>query len=275
MSFNDLDAKATATAAFAAVGTFAVLSAAWVVYDYNQWVAFGTGGTPPTPSGYVSLPLPLRASYISQRAEYSQSNVRSLLTLLQWRMTKFRWRMFRSSDDLRDASKIEASGPTYLRNLPLRAGQRPRIVARTMPQRQQPEKIDPAVRERVHNLPKKYCDQHPQFLTLDLSKTEGRSTDAIYANPDLPGRDPAAKDRMLGNEVAHVHPAENSLHVWLSPSDAKQAVEKGWGERFPLSSLGMLHPSFIMIYAPRSMDEVDVIEEIVQAGIGYLTGEKV
>ena len=80
---------------------------------------------------------------------------------------------------------------------------------------------------------------------------------------------------MLGNELAHVHPAENSLHVWVSPPDAKEIVGKGWGERFPLSSLGMLHPSWVMVYAPRNMEEVDVIEEIIRAAIGFLTGEKV
>ena len=239
-----MDMRTAYTAALATIGTFAALSAAWVVRDYNQWVAFGSGGTPPTPSGY-------------------------------WRMTKFRWRMFWSSDDLRDASPLDAEGPTYLtRQLPQRQGQRPQIVARTMPQRQRPEPLDAAIRERLHDIPAKYCKEHSQVLTLDLSKTEGRSTDAIYARPDLPGRDSTAKDRMLGNELAHVHPADNSLHVWVSPADAKQIVEKGWGERFPLSSLGMLHPSWIMVYAPRSMEEVDTIEDIVKAAIGYLTGER-
>lgn len=191
-------------------------------------------------------------------------------------MTKFRWKMFRSSDDLRDATPLSNEGRKYLSSeLPQREGERPQIVARTMPQRQKPQQLDEKVREKLFNIPKKYCDEHPQLLTLDLSKTEGRSTDAIYAKPDLAGRDPSAKDKMLGNEIAHVHPSDNSLHVWLSQPDAKLAVEKGWGERFPLSSLGMLHPSWIMLYAPRNMNEEEVIEEIVRAGIAYLTGEKI
>lgn len=213
--------------------------------DSNEWVEFGSGGTPPTPSGY-------------------------------WRMTKFRFRRFWSSDDLRDPSPLSNEGRKYLsRELPQRSGKRPQIVSRTMPQRQKPEPLDDAIRERVHNLPKKFCEEYPDILKLDLSKTEGRSTDAIYAKPDLSGRDPSAKDKMLGDEIAHVHPADNSLHVWVSPPDAKEAVRKGWGERFPLSSMGLLHPSWIMLYAPRSMEEVDVIEEIVKAGIGFLTGENV
>jgi hypothetical protein len=72
-----------------------------------------------------------------------------------------------------------------------------------------------------------------------------------------------------------VHPAENSLHVWLSGPDARLVVEKGWGERFPLSAMGMCHPSWVMVYAPRDAEEVKTVEEIVKAGVGYLTGVKI
>ena len=245
-NIRNIDARSASTAAAATVGTFAALSAAWVARDYNQWVSFGSGGTPPTPSGY-------------------------------WRMTKLRWRAFWSGDDMRDAAVLAtADGPKNLtRSLPQREGERPKILSRTMPQRQKPEPLDTSIRERVHAIPSKFCKEHPDILVLDLSKTEGRSTDAIYAKPDLPGRHPSAKDKILGNEITHVHPAENSLHVWLSGPDAKEVIEKGWGERFPLSAMGMCHPSFIMVYAPRSMADVDVIEEIVAAGVQFLTGVKV
>ena len=241
-----IDAKTASTTFLAAAGIITALSAAWVVRDYNQWVSFGSGGTPPTPSGY-------------------------------WRMTKLRWRAFWSGDDMRDTTSLaSAEGPSFLsRELPQRQGERPQIVARTMPQRQKPGPLDPSIKERVHAIPAKFCERHPEILLLDLSKTEGRSTDAIYAQPDLPGRHPSAQDKILGNEIAHVHPAENSLHVWLSPPDAKVAVEKGWGERFPLSAMGMCHPGWIMLYAPRSMGDVEVIEEIVKAGVEFLTGAKI
>lgn len=228
-----------------AIATVAAASAAWLVVDYNQWTSFGTGGTPPTPSGY-------------------------------WRMTKLRWRAYWSGDDMKDTSSLSSDGPKFLiKELPQREGKRPQIVARTMPQRQKAKELDPAVRERLHAIPAKYCKEHPDILLLDLSKTEGRSTDAIYARPNLPGRDPSAKDRILGDEIAHVHPAENSLHVWLSPPDAKEVIENGWGERFPLSAMGMCHRSWIMVYAPRSAEEVDVVEEVVKAGVGFLTGKSI
>ena len=177
---------------------------------------------------------------------------------------------------MRDTSKLSDDGPKFLhKELPQRRGDRPRIMSRTMPQRQIPDPLDAVVKERLHALPAKFSREHPDVLILDKSKTEGGSTDAIYAKPDLPGRHPSAKNRILGNEFLHAHPAENSLHVWLSPPDAKAVVGKGWGERFPLSAMGLTHPSFIFVYAPRSMEEVDVVEDIVKAAIAYLTGKSV
>src|ERR1700761_6378441 len=133
------DQKAS-TIALATVGTVVTLSAALVVLDYNQWVAFGSGGTPPTPSGY-------------------------------WRMTKLRWRRFWSSDDLRDATPLaNVEGPEYLtKELPVKTGSRPKMMARTMPQRQRPEPLDAAIKDRVQSIPKRFCEAHPDILVLDLS----------------------------------------------------------------------------------------------------------
>lgn len=191
-------------------------------------------------------------------------------------MTKIRLIRAFSFDSLRDASKLSEEGPSYLNIwLPNRSKSRPKTQSRTMPQRQIPVKLDEAVKQRLHNLPKKFCKEHPTLLKLDLSNVEGRSSDAIYALPNLPNRHPTATDRMLKDEIAHAHHAENSLHVWLSQADARKVVESGWGERFPLSAMGMLHNGLTFVYAPRSMEDVDVIEEIIKAGVAYVTGERI
>jgi hypothetical protein len=233
----------TATAAALTV------SLAWVISDFYAWKSFGTGGTPPTWAGY-------------------------------WRMTKIRINrlLLFGKDDLSDPSPLSSAGPKYLDGnaIPVREGSRPAIMARTMPQRQvpyKPDSVEPGVEERVKSMMATFAAQHPSILDLRPSKTEGGSTDAIYAKPALETlNDRAKNNKMLGTEIAHAHPSDGSLHVWLSEADAKTVVEKGWGMRFPLK---FIDKGWAMVYAPRTMAEVDVIEKIVKAGIAWIAGVEV
>ena len=232
------------TASFAILGTTLGLGGLWLITDYSAWIAFGTGGTSPNISGYI-------------------------------RICRFRILRAFSGDDLKDSSRLSSAGRSYIEgNLPHRQARPPKIISRTLPQRQYPESLDPAIYNRLHDIPKNYYLSRRDLLVLDKSVTEGRSTDAIYAKPGLPGRNAGPKDKVLGDEIAHVHPAENSLHIWLTEADAKKVVDAGWGERFPLSSLGMVDNGWTFVYAPKSMEDVDVIERIVKAGIGNLTNQK-
>ncbi len=74
-------------------------------------------------------------------------------------------------------------------------------------------------------------------------------------------------------EVAHVHPQDNSLHVYLSPQDAKVVLTREWGQRFPVE--GMAPPSWIMVYAPRNEEEMEVVREIVRAAVCFAVGRNV
>jgi hypothetical protein len=226
-----------------AAATTLTLGAVWILNDYHAWLAFGTGGTPANFSGYLKI-------------------------------TKFRLMRIWAGDDLKDPSSLASIGPSYLSdNLPRRTGSPPKIISRTLPQRQFPSSppIDKAILDRLHGLPRKYADLYPDDLILDKSITEGRTTDAIYAKPD---RKFGAHDRALGDEIAHVHPSEDSMHIWLTQADAKKVVAAGWGERFPLASLHMVDSGWTFMYAPRTMEDVDVIEKVVKAGIGHLTGKR-
>ncbi|KAF2812359.1 uncharacterized protein BDZ99DRAFT_461080 [Mytilinidion resinicola] len=212
-----------------------------VAGDYLQWKSLGTGGTPPTIQGYG-------------------------------RMRKMGlWRFF-YGDDLKDASPLSKEGPTYLDGpVPKREGGRAKGSRWTMPQRQIAEPITPEALERLATLMHRLSAQHPKLLSYGLSKTEGGTGHAIYANPDLPTVNPDA--HKIRYEVAHVHPSENSLHVYASPADAREVVEAEWGERFPVSWIAPA--SWIMVYAPRNEEEVEVVERIVRAAVGWNTGVKV
>lgn len=247
-TLDSVRAQLAARPALAIASTTILAFASWVFYDYTAWRSFGTGGTPPTPSGY-------------------------------WRMTKIRVNHMLSGDDLRDASKLKSGGPSYLsadfKSKHPRHSARPRIMGRTMPQRQHPLKpseVDAGVKEAVDNMIGTMYRAHTQLLELKPSKTEGGSVDAIYAKPDLATLNPIAlepRNRLLDKEIAHAHPADGSLHVWLSEADAKTVVESGWGERFPLK---FVDKGWTLLYAPRTMEEVKAVEEIVKAGIGWICG---
>ena len=245
MDFGKAVVECPLMATLTAISAALAFTLAWLIYDYNAWIAFGTGGTPPHIRGYMKI-------------------------------TKFRILKALSPDHMTDASKLPTTGPSYLsKPLPRRQGPPPRMLARTLPQRQSPAPLDDAVSDRLHALPSVYAQKYPNLLILDKSITEGRSTDAIYARSELPGRKNATQDPTLGDEIAHVHPAENSLHVWLTTTDTRKVVEAGWGQRFPLASLGICDEGWTFVYAPRSMEELEVVEQIVRAGIGHLTGERI
>jgi hypothetical protein len=106
------------------------------------------------------------------------------------------------------------------------------------------------------------------YIETRPSKTEGGTGPAIYVKPDVKTINPVA--HKIFYEVAHVHPKDNSLHVYVSPRDARTVIEKGWGQRFPVTWLAP--PSWIMVYAPRDAKEVEVVKEIVRAAVCFAVG---
>lgn len=56
-------------------------------------------------------------------------------------------------------------------------------------------------------------------------------------------------------------------------------IDQGWGERHPLANgwapIGkFLAEGFMMVYAPRNLEELEVVMRIVGAGMGWASGEK-
>ena len=189
-------------------------------------------------------------------------------------MTKTRISHALSSNDLLDPSSLSTTGPAYLTSppIPSRAGARPRIMPRILPQRQRPEPVPTATRERLASLMRTLQGAHPDLLEVRPSHTEGKSTDGLYARQDVPTLNPVADDRVLQREIAHAHPVDNSLHVWLSDRDARAVIEAGWGQRFPLT---FVQSGWVMVYAPREEAEVDIVERIVRAGVAWVTGVEI
>lgn len=72
----------------------------------------------------------------------------------------------------------------------------------------------------------------------------------------------------LTAEFAHVHP-DGSLHLALSTADQEALISAGWGERHPLYSRTI---NVVMLYGPRTDDELAVAKTVVAASYRYATG---
>jgi hypothetical protein len=98
-------------------------------------------------------------------------------------------------------------------------------------------------------------------ITLSLSAYESNTSPSLYVTHDLEQgaaaptrlarllleRSPPPSKTLEGkllqdrdltkHELAHIHLSEGSLHVALSPQDARRVIEKKWGELHRLSGL--------------------------------------
>lgn len=75
---------------------------------------------------------------------------------------------------------------------------------------------------------------------------------------------------VAGREFAHIHP-DGSLHASLPPERAREAVEAGWAEPHPLAA-AMGWDGMVMLYTPRTMEELDVIFRLVVDAYNFVTG---
>ncbi|KAL8279839.1 hypothetical protein RQP46_007689 [Phenoliferia psychrophenolica] len=76
-----------------------------------------------------------------------------------------------------------------------------------------------------------------------------------------------------------VLPGPQSAHVTLSPRDAITVIQKGWGVRHPASGktppgVPNLAAGYVLVYAPRGLEELEVFRSIVEASAGFVTGIK-
>ena len=93
---------------------------------------------------------------------------------------------------------------------------------------------------------------------------------ALTVAPDVPARPEAM---IVGREFAHIHPLSSgggSLHLRLSENQASEVVAEGWGEWHPFALDGTI-PNLLMVYAPRTDDDLGVVKTIIEAAVEYAT----
>jgi len=79
---------------------------------------------------------------------------------------------------------------------------------------------------------------------------------------------------VAGREFAHIHP-DGSLHISLPPARALEAVETGWAIQHPFASQRKGWEGFVMLYTPQSMEELNVIFQLIVDGYNFVTGQKI
>ncbi len=74
-----------------------------------------------------------------------------------------------------------------------------------------------------------------------------------------------------GREFAHMHP-DGSLHASLDPKVAQLAVDAGWAIPHPWADQRAGWGGFVMIYTPRSDQELAVVMSLVELSYEFVTG---
>ncbi|KAF4996802.1 hypothetical protein FGRMN_4278 [Fusarium graminum] len=153
--------------------------------------------------------------------------------------------------------------------VPLREAPRPVIGNWTAPSRQLTDLAEESMVERYQEFLRSLASETPSKFKIATSNAERRGPALFVASKD--DVHPVAK-RTKG-EIAHMHGSDGSMHVNLAPKDAKLVLERGWGQRHPLSGT-ILYLGNVMVYAPRNEEELEVVESITRAGARFMVGEK-
>jgi hypothetical protein len=120
----------------------------------------------------------------------------------------------------------------------------------------------------------KHAAANQNLVQITLSPHE-KTVPAMIIHPDIPSPHKDAVQAL--REITHIHPVDHSMHVVLSPADSKTVIDLGWAERHPLSGRSRFIPlpsTYLLVYAPRDEEELNIVEQIFVASMGYMTGSR-
>lgn len=218
-----------------ASGPGAVVAAA-IIRDYRHWRMLGEGGVPPNVIGYliVSALRPLKREPLSPRPY--------------------------------DAMTGDPYNHSWTSTLPRRDGLRPSIAPHPIPQRQVDQRGTDEYASKTRDVFDRTVTSH-SGLTYARSGFETHHDAVTLAS--LEHAHPVAI-RTRG-EIAHIHPADGSMHMVFSPRDAARVLSAGWGERHAVAGLSRLPLTYLLVYAPRDDGEVAVVQQLLDASVSYMS----
>ncbi|KAI2629769.1 hypothetical protein GGR54DRAFT_278581 [Hypoxylon sp. NC1633] len=206
--------------------------------DFQNYLKLGPGGTPATFAGYI------RINWLKLWA------CRDPLNALP-----------------ADPDVQPAAGVFRMRPLPYRCGLRPKVVG-IAPQRQVNQFGSRECYLALRRILENHGKRNSEEVGIGTSCFEKHGLGLFSRYPF---------NKTCQGEICHVHNSDYSMHLNLHPDDVKEVIEKGWGERHPLTSQCLLKmpvpKQFTMVYAPRTMDELKVVCQIIEAA-GWWVGAK-
>ncbi|KAI1176949.1 hypothetical protein F4777DRAFT_230562 [Nemania sp. FL0916] len=209
--------------------------------DYRNFLNLGPGGTPSTFAGYVRI---------------------------NWLKL---WALRDPFEPLPvDSTAQPSSGILLKKPLPFRCGPRPHVVG-IAPQRQ----LDQFGSRECYLALRRILENHGMAFNDEI----GIGTSCFEKHGlGLFSRYPV--NHTCQGEICHVHNSDHSLHLNLHPEDANEIIQKGWGQRHPLTSRCFLFKmpvprQFTMVYAPRTRDELRVVCQIIEAAGWWVTAKEI
>jgi hypothetical protein len=150
--------------------------------------------------------------------------------------------------------------------LPRRSGARPRTTPTNPHTQLDQQPPDPAISdllaERAFALPA--VDERPSAISVPGAR-------ALWLREGMPAGPPEAF--MIGREFAHLHPAPDvSLHLTLPPDWVDHVLAQCWGELHPMAQRGLIPATTVMVYAPRTAEELGVVSRILRVSHRFASG---
>ncbi|CAG5157101.1 uncharacterized protein ALTATR162_LOCUS4893 [Alternaria atra] len=215
-----------------------IITAFYIHKDYCAFLSLGPGGTPATPLGYLKIKF---LSLICLRDPLRPIGI---------------------PPHFRPQKGYFADGDA----LPSRKGSKP-LVQGIAPQRQQTQKSSEGIyRCLVQKI--KALASDPRNRLMERTSCFEKHSSGLFTSVPI--------TRTCGGEICHAHPSDGSMHMTLHPADANLMIERGWGERHPLARGGWCRKfvprEFMLVYAPRDEEEVEVVAKIIAAGIWWVSG---
>jgi hypothetical protein len=151
--------------------------------------------------------------------------------------------------------------PNNLESLPYREGPPPETTHRD-PHRQTSQNAPIPLQDDLVNLARTL----PQVVVCDsLISLPGSRAFALDTPQDGPF--------IIGREFGHIHPPDDgSLHLVVPPESVRQILRTGWGELHPVAMMGLIPMNTLMIFGPRTREELDVVWEVFKASYEYVGG---